>query len=260
MNSAVQGEVADAVDRSRRRRQAELLGLFHGVDHVGPGVGERQDGRARPLREQQGRGEIGRIQRMARRADDLSAGRGERQGGIPLQGLAERVIHGQEIPRVEAGRRQRARRRGALAPGVGDPLHGGRRAELAAEVGGHRARRQGDPAAVLHQVDDAERDPGIREVHDAGHPLLIDPAPRDREADIRLVLVVGGQDLDLQSAGLLGEILEREVGGGDRARPDLIRERAAHVAEHADLDAAAGHLGGRRRGERDDEGGHSDRG
>ena len=105
----------------------------------------------------------------------------------------------------------------------------------------------------MHQGVDGETDAGIGEVDDGVDALLVDPPARDRDADVGLVLMIGGNDFDAEAARLFGEILGRQLRADQRALADLVGERTGEVAEHADLDLAAGNLrnrGRRRAGKR----------
>jgi hypothetical protein len=70
--------------------------------------------------------------------------------------------------------------------------------------------------------------------------LDVIPAPRDRARQIRLVLVVGGDDLDLLAEHLAAEILDRHLGGFQRIFAAVIGIDAGLVVEDADLDALRG--------------------
>jgi len=83
---------------------------------------------------------------------------------------------------------------------------------------------------------------GVRQVHNRRDPVLVEPASGDGGADVRLVLVVGGDDLHRQAAALGCEVRCGQLRRLHRPLPDLIRERAAHVRQHADLDHVAGYL------------------
>jgi hypothetical protein len=67
-------------------------------------------------------------------------------------------------------------------------------------------------------------------------------------AHVRLVLVVGEDDLDLEALGGGTEILDRHPRGDHRALARQIGVEARLVVEDSDLDDAVGDLGGRRAG------------
>ena len=114
----------------------------------------------------------------------------------------------------------------------------------------------------MHEAVDGETDAGIGEVDDRVDALLIHPSPCDRDADVGLVLMIGENDLDLEAARLLGEVLGRELSADQRPLADLIGERTGEVAQDADLDRVARNLrrriGGKAGEPRDGEQGDED--
>ena len=101
----------------------------------------------------------------------------------------------------------------------------------------------------MHQGVDGEPDARVGEIDDRVDALHIHPSPCNRHADIGLVLMVGENDLDLEAARLLGEILGRELSAKERPLADLIGERTGEVAQNADLDRVARNLRRRIRGQ-----------
>ncbi len=101
----------------------------------------------------------------------------------------------------------------------------------------------------MQQRVDGEADAGIGEIDDRIDALGIHPSPRDRDADVGLVLMIGVNDLDLETARLLGEILGRQLSPNQRPLADLIGERAGEVAQDADPDRVARNLRRRVRGQ-----------
>ncbi len=91
----------------------------------------------------------------------------------------------------------------------------------------------------MHEGVDGETDAGIGEVDDRVDAILIHPSPRNRDPDVGLVLMIGGDDLDLEAAGLLGEVLGRQLSADQRPLADLIGERTGEVAQDPDLDRVA---------------------
>jgi hypothetical protein len=102
---------------------------------------------------------------------------------------------------------------------------------------------------LVHEAVDGEADAGIREVDDGVDALLIHPAPSNPDPDVRLVLVVGENDFDLEPARFSSEILRRKLSANQRSLAGLIGERTGEVAEHADLDGIARNLRRRARGQ-----------
>jgi hypothetical protein len=66
------------------------------------------------------------------------------------------------------------------------------------------------------------------------------------DADIRLVLVVGGDDLDLDRRHQFLKIFRRHPGSSDRTWPAQIRQRPGLVIDDADPDDATGEFGSAR--------------
>ena len=62
---------------------------------------------------------------------------------------------------------------------------------------------------------------------------------RDRRADVGLVLMVGGNDLD-RHAERLREVVHRELSGDDRAHALVVGVDARHVIQNADLERPRG--------------------
>ncbi len=65
---------------------------------------------------------------------------------------------------------------------------------------------------------------------------------RDAGADVGLVLVVGGDDLDLVAALLDAGILDRQLGRHHRTGAGQVGIEARHVGQHADLDQVVRNL------------------
>ena len=147
-----------------------------------------------------------------------------------------------KIPGRTAHFGDRAADRVSERPGVESPLDGGRLTEFSGEVGGRGRRGEHGAILLVHEGVDGETDAGIGEVDDRVDALLIHPSPRNRDSDIGLVLMVCENDLDLEAARLLGEVLGRELSANQRPLADLIGERTGEVAQHADLDRVARNL------------------
>jgi len=75
----------------------------------------------------------------------------------------------------------------------------------------------------------------------------INPFARDGGADVGLVLVIAGDDLDRRAEHLPTKILDRHLGGEDRTPAADVGVEARHVVEHTELDDPVGDLRRRRR-------------
>ena len=168
--------------------------------------------------------------------------------GVALQRMAEGVVGGQEEPAVAAGLGQRLA--GAVGQHVGVVGEGDRvrRAGLAGEIGGRGTRVEQHRVLFLDEVVDGQRDAGIRRIGDRVDLLVVDPLPRDVDADVRLVLVIAADHVDLPA--LLGEagILDRHLDRDHRIGAADIGIKARHVVQHADLDGLVLGVGRARRG------------
>ena len=185
------GETLAALD------DAELGRLLDRVDGVAAGIGEPDDLGLGRLRLQQERREVVGVERMANLAEHLAAVLFHHRRGVALERMAEGVIGGQEEPGVAAGLHHRLAGAVGQHPGVVGPVHGVGVALRPGEVGGRRAGD--DEHLVLGGGDLAhrQRHAGIRHVDD--HVDLVDVVPLvgDLRADVRLVLMVAADQLDL---------------------------------------------------------------
>jgi hypothetical protein len=113
-------------------------------------------------------------------------------------------------------------------------MHGVRRAGFAGEIRRAGARDQEALVPFLRDLRDGERDGRGGNIHDSVHAVLVEPPPGDAGADVRLVLMVGRQNLDAEPLPLRPEILDRHLGGLDGARPGDVGVEPALIVEHAD--------------------------
>jgi hypothetical protein len=101
-----------------------------------------------------------------------------------------------------------------------------------------RARNQKHLVLVANDIVDRERDRGGRHIDDGVDLVDIDPAAHDIRADIGLVLVIGAEDLDLESLCSGPEVLDRHARRDHGALPRYVRIESRHVIHDADLDGA----------------------
>jgi hypothetical protein len=115
------------------------------------------------------------------------------------------------------------------------PLDRVGRAELAVKIG--RARRMGDHQLLLVVGDGlhSKTHRRHRNVDDHVNLLGIVPAPRNRAADVGL-LMVADDDADRLVQHFTAEIVDRHLRRRHRALAGGRRGWAVHVGEHADLD------------------------
>ena len=226
---------------------AELGRLLDRVDGVAAGIGKADDLGLRRLRLQQERREVGGRERMAHLAQHLAAVLDHDRRGVALERETEGVVGGEEEPGVAAGLHDRLAGAVGQRPGVVGPVDRVRRALRAGQVGGGGARDQEHLVLVAHDLVDRERDRGGRHVDDHVDLVDVDPGAHDVRADVRLVLMVGADDLDLHALGGGAEILDRHARGDHRALAAQVGIGARHVVQDADLDDAVGVLRVRRR-------------
>ena len=197
---------------------------------VAAGIGESDDLRLRRLRLQQEGREVVDIDRMTHAAQHLAAiGQHDRRG-VALESLAEGIVGSDEEPGVAAGLHHRLA--GAIAPASRCRRSSGScSANTSVPVRSDVAAPETRQHLVLlaRQLADRERHAGGRHVDDDVDVVDVEPLPRDVGADVRLVLMIGADDLDLQAVGGGIEILDREPGGDHRAGPADLGEEARHV-------------------------------
>ena len=196
------------VDEQQQRREllaagddAEFGRLLDRVGGVAAGIGKPDHLRLRGLRLQQERREVRGVERMLDAAEHLAVIGLDNGRGVALQRMAEGVVRGQEEPAIAAGLGQSLA--GAVGQHVGIVGEGDRvrRAGLAGEIGGRGTRVEQHRILLFDEVADGERDAGIRRVGDDIDLLVVDPLPREVDADVRLVLVIAAQHVDLPALG-----------------------------------------------------------
>ena len=179
---------------------------------------------------------------MANLAEDLAAVLFDHGSGVALEGVAERIIGGEEEPRIAAGLHDRFSGPVGERPGVVGPVD---RVGGAFRTGEIRGRRAGDEKyliLVAHDLVHGERDRGRRHVDDHVDLVDVDPGPHHVRTDVRLVLMVRADDLDLHAFGGSAEILDRHARRDHGALSAEIGIGPRHVVHHADLDGSVGVL------------------
>jgi len=246
----LQAERMDVVDEQQQRGEllasrddAELRRLLDRIGGVAARIGKTNHLRLGGLSLQQEGGEVGGVQRMLDAAQDLAAIGGDDGASVALKCCAEGVIGGQEEPGIAAGLGQR------LAGAVGEHVgvigigNGVGVAGLAGEVGARSAVVEQDGVLFLHHVADGKRHAGIRRIGDRIDLLFVDPLPRDIHADVRLVLVIAADHVDLPALRGQTGILHRHLDGHHCVGTTDVGIKARHVAQYADLDdLVVGHL------------------
>ena len=191
------------------------------------------------LEKQEGR-EVGRAQRHADRAQDLAPIGGHDPRRRVLQLGAECVIGGDEVPGLatavddDAGR---AVGQSGRIVGVMDRIG---RAIRAGERGA--ARADGDERHFFRCRDlgHGDADTGVRAADQHVQPVLVGPLAKLRRADVRLVLMVGREHLDLPAEHRAAEVGNRHPNGLDAALTLNIRIDARKIIDIADDDLVGG--------------------
>src|SRR5271167_304967 len=117
-----------------------------------------------------------------------------------------------------------------------------RRALLAGKIRTSGPRYYENALLVSGYSLDRESRRRIAAVGDQIDAVLIDPSPHDAGGNVGLVLVVGGDDLDLLAEHGRTKILDRQSCRLDRAFAAEVRVQSRHVVDHADADDIAGYL------------------
>ena len=240
--------------REGEQQRRELLAAFDDavlgrlLDRVGgveAGIGEPDHLGLRALRLEQERGEVLVRERVADAAQHLAVIGEHHAAGIGLEGRAEGVVGGEEVPGVAPGPGQRAAGADRERPRVVGPVVAVGRAGLAGEVAGSRPGGDRDLLLLLGQALDRQSHGGGGQLHDRVDAVAVVPLPRDGRGDVGLVLVVGREDLDRDAVDLAAHILHRHLRGLDGALAAELRIEAGLVVEHADAQGIAGESAGR---------------
>jgi hypothetical protein len=233
--------------RGHAPEQAELGRLLDAVGQVPAGVGEGQHLRAAALRLQEEGGEVGGVQRVPHRARHPPAARGDHGAGVALEGVAERVVHGEEEPALPAAAQDGVGRAARERVAVEGPVDAVGRAGAACQVRHRGGGVDHQPLLLPRHALDRQRHAAVGDVHDDVHAVVVVPAPRQGRAHVGAVLVVARQHLHRPAEDGAAEVGHRHPRRLDRARPGQVGEEAGLVVQHADPDHAVGEQRPRRR-------------
>ena len=188
----------------------------------------------------------GVLMRMLHAAQHLAARCGDDGRRVAFERGAERVIRGQEKPRVAASPGQRLPR--PVREHIGVIGEGDRvgRACLSGQVRRSAAGIHQHHVLFLDHIADGQRDTGIRRVGDHVDLLDVSPLPRDAHADIRLVLVVAEDDVNGPALVAQARILDRHRGGHHAVGAADIGIKAGLIVQDTDLDVFVLRRGGGR--------------
>ena len=243
----VEAERVDVGQENRRRHeglllaQAEFGGLLDGVGHVAAGGGEGDDLGLGTLRLKEKRTHVGGVQGKANLAQHRAAACRHRLADIVRERMAEGIVDGDEKPAVIACGRHDLRQAEAIGIARVNPLRGGFGAGLAGEIRGSGGD-EGDLVQILRQALHGEAHGRVGEVGDDVHAVLGEPLPRLGGADVRLVLVIGEDQLDLLAEDRAAELLDGHPRGLRRAGAGEVGIEARLIVQNADLYRVAAHL------------------
>jgi len=115
-------------------------------------------------------------------------------------------------------------------------VHRVRRALRVGQIGGRCTRVDVDAVLLLHDVVDRERDAGIRHVDDRIDLVDVEPLPGDGGANVGLVLVIAGDEIDGPALGLEAGVLDRHLRRQRRTGTCEVGIKAGLIGQRADLD------------------------
>ena len=179
-------------------------------------------------------------------ADDLAAALLDDVGRIAFQCHAEGVVGGDEEPGVLAALDHRPAGDVGQRIGVIGPVHRVRRAGNARNVGTTTAGVDVDLVLLAGQCRNRQRHRGGWHVEDRVDLVVVVPVTGNADADVGLVLMVGGDHLDRLALHLAAVVRYRHLHRGHRTLSGRVGVKARHVGEDADLDDVVGYLGVRR--------------
>ena len=107
-------------------------------------------------------------------------------------------------------------------------------AGLAGEIGRTGTGQHHRFVFRLGDIHHGERDRRIHQVGDHVHAIDIEPAVCHRSADVRLVLVIAGDDLDRRVVDLAAELLGGHLRRLDRAVTGVLFVNARQIGQHPD--------------------------
>jgi hypothetical protein len=153
-----------------------------------------------------------------------------------VAGMAERVIRRDEIPGLSA--RPRDGVAGQFRQGIGVivEVKADRRTGFAGEIRRSRPADDENPVLLPRDFKDRKSSRGGRATGDHVDAFIVKPFARLLRGDIRLVLMVGGNDLDLLGKNFVAEILRRQPRRRNRTTAAIVGKNAGLIVEHADLD------------------------
>ena len=212
----------------------EFVRLLDGVQQIGASAQDADVVGLRRLGLQQVRAEIGGPQRKAHCAERFAALRLHRRAGVFLKAVARCVVHRQKVPGFGLALVRALDREVGQRIAVATPLQPVGRAGFAGDLRRVDGRDQ-HLVLFLREPLHRQRHARVVDVEHGIHALGVVPAAGDGRADIRLVLMVCGHQLDRLAQHQAADILDRHARSGHRARAGDAGVRAALVVQDADL-------------------------
>src|SRR5262245_4373933 len=154
---------------------------------------------------------------MTHGPDDLAAARQHFPAGLLLEVMSERVISGDEEPRLSSGSEYASRQRVTIGPRVIGPVHEIRRAFCAGEQRCPGTRTDRDLVLFAHDVTDRQRDSRVWHIDDHVHTFNVEPAPGAAGPGVGLVPTIARRTLGL-ALRLLAAVFNRQLRRNHRAR------------------------------------------
>ena len=185
---------------------AELRALLDGVRGVAARIGQPDHLRLGRLSLEEEGGEILGVERMAHLAQHLAAVLEHHGLDVPLEGMAESVVRGDEEPGIRTLLDEGIAGAVGERPRVVRPVDRVGRAGLAGQVGGRGRRDDEGLALVARDLADGEGHAGVRHVHDQVHLVHVVPLASDRGPHVGLVLMVGEDDFHFHAL-LVGAVV-----------------------------------------------------
>src|ERR1700722_12989895 len=156
------------------------------------------------------------------------------RGSLAFDGMAEGVVDCKEVPGFRLRRvHKTVHDRRCDGVRVPVPLETRRRALLCRKFLSSSTDDDVYALAFPSQILDCKRYARIAEARYHADVFDIEPTTDDAEPDVRFVLIVTRNDLDLSTEHLAAKILDRHLGRYDVSGPSDAGQRSRHVLQDA---------------------------
>ena len=180
---------------------------------------------------------VGAVDGNIDRPDNGPAAGLDHRGSVANHGLAQRIIGGDEVPFLAAVTGRDSRRSCAKRPRYRKSTGSYWGSSISRSDRTRPRWRQSTPPWYPRTTSFTARPTaefGTSAI--ASTLILIDPSARDAGPDVRLVLVIGRDDLHLEIGVLLHEVFGGHLRSRDRSLASIVGIRPGSIVEHADLD------------------------